>query len=75
MVYYGLKLYTGTAGFIRLKGDWVMLGLVLLGNIIGCLLTAWLIAYAQPDCIEPSQVVWRKDPLLVSCWLLVVDLS
>ena len=48
VVYYGLKLYTGTAGFIRLKGDWVMLGLVLLGNIIGCLLTAWLIAYAQP---------------------------
>ena len=57
VVYYGLKLYTGTAGFIRLKGDWVMLGLVLLGNIIGCLLTAWLIAYAQPDCIEPASKI------------------
>ena len=35
VVYYGLKLYTGTAGFIRMKGDWTMLCLVLLGNIIG----------------------------------------
>ena len=25
VVYYGLKLYTGTAGFIRMKGDWTML--------------------------------------------------
>lgn len=28
--------------------------MVLIGNIIGCLLTAWLIGYAQPDCIEPA---------------------
>ena len=32
VVYYGLKLYTGTAGFIRLRGDWTMLGVVLLGK-------------------------------------------
>ena len=55
VVYYGLKLYTGTAGFIRRQGDWSMLLTVLFGNIIGCLLTAWLIAYAQPDCVEPAQ--------------------
>lgn len=54
VVYYGLKLYTGTAGFIRRQGDWSMLVMVLIGNIIGCLLTAWLIGYAQPDCIEPA---------------------
>ena len=54
VVYYGLKLYTGTAGFIRRQGDWLMLLTVLFGNIIGCLLTAWLIAYAQPDCVEPA---------------------
>ena len=56
VVYYGLKLYTGTAGFIRRQGDWTMLGVVLLGNIVGCLLSAWMIAYAQPDCIEPLGV-------------------
>ena len=38
VVYYGLKLYTGTAGFIRRQGDWSMLLTVLFGNIIGCLL-------------------------------------
>ena len=38
VVYYGLKLYTGTAGFIRRSGDWTMLCLVLIGNIVGWLL-------------------------------------
>ena len=74
VVYYGLKLYTGTAGFIRLKGDWAMLGLVLLGNIIGCLLSAWLIAYAQPDCIEPASKILAgrlaKGPF--ACFLLAI---
>ena len=74
VVYYGLKLYTGTAGFIRIKGDWTMLGLVLLGNIIGCLLSAWLIAYAQPDCIEPASKILAgrlaKGPF--ACFLLAI---
>jgi len=74
VVYYGLKLYTGTAGFIRRTGDWTMLSLVLLGNIIGCLLTAWLIAYAQPDCIEPASKILAgrlaKGPF--ACFLLAI---
>ena len=28
VLHYKLKLYTGTAGFIRAKGDWNMLGSV-----------------------------------------------
>ena len=74
VVYYGLKLYTGTAGFIRLKGDWSMLIVVLLGNIVGCLLSAWLISYAQPDCIEPATKILAsrlaKGPW--ACFLLAV---
>ena len=74
VVYYGLKLYTGTAGFIRRKGDWTMLGVVLAGNIVGCLLTAWMIAYAQPDCIEPAQHILEgrlaKGP--EACFLLAI---
>lgn len=54
VVYYGLKLYTGTAGFIRRHGDWSMLVIVLIGNIIGCLLTALAIRYAHPDCIDKA---------------------
>lgn len=57
-----------------MKGDWTMLCLVLLGNIIGCLLTAWLIAYAQPDCIEPASKILAgrlaKGP--VACFLLAI---
>ena len=74
VVYYGLKLYTGTAGFIRRQGDWSMLLTVLFGNIIGCLLTAWLIAYAQPDCVEPAAKILAgrlaKGPW--TCFLLAI---
>ena len=74
VVYYGLKLYTGTAGFIRRQGDWGMLLVVLLGNIVGCLFTAWLIAYAQPDCVEPAAKILAgrlaKGPL--ACFLLAI---
>lgn len=74
VVYYGLKLYTGTAGFIRRQGDWSMLVMVLIGNIIGCLLTAWLIGYAQPDCVEPAAKILAgrlaKGPL--ACFLLAI---
>lgn len=74
VVYYGLKLYTGTAGFIRRQGDWSMLVMALIGNIIGCLLTAWLIGYAQPDCIEPAAKILAgrlaKGPF--ACFLLAI---
>ena len=74
VVYYGLKLYTGTAGFIRRQGDWSMLLTVLFGNIIGCLLTAWLIAYAQPDCVESAAKILAgrlaKGPW--ACFLLAI---
>ena len=46
VVHYGLKLYTGTAGFIR-KGEVGDLLLILIGNIIGCLAVA-LIARCSP---------------------------
>ena len=74
VVYYGLKLYTGTAGFIRRQGDWSMLLTVLFGNIIGCLLTAWLIAYAQPDCVEPAAKILagRLAKGSWACFLLAI---
>lgn len=74
VVYYKLKLYTGTAGFIRRQGDWTMLFTVLLGNIVGCALSAALIHYAQPDCIEPAANILAarisKGP--IACMLLAV---
>ena len=49
VVHYGLKLYTGTVGFMNLMGfkkenlqEWGTLFLVIAGNVIGCLLTAFL---------------------------------
>jgi len=74
VVYYGLRLYTGTAGFIRRNGDWGMLCVVPTGNIIGCLLTSWLIAYAQPDCVVPAARILegRLDKGPWACFLLAI---
>ena len=40
VVKYGVKLYTGTAGFLIGWGDVLPLFIILLGNIIGCLAVA-----------------------------------
>lgn len=74
VLHYKLKLYTGTAGFIRAKGDWNMLGSVLLGNIIGCALCAYAMTYAQPDILAPDAAIvesrLEKGPL--ACFLLAI---
>lgn len=52
VVGYGLKLYTGTAGFIR-KNEVGSLFLILLGNIIGCLCVA-LLSRVSPLAIQDA---------------------
>ena len=52
VVCYKLKLYTGTAGFIR-KNEVGPLFLILLGNILGCLCVA-LLARATPLAVQES---------------------
>lgn len=42
VVSYGLKLFTGTAGFVK-KGETCSLLLILGGNIVGCLLVALML--------------------------------
>jgi formate/nitrite transporter FocA (FNT family) len=74
VVHYKLKLYTGTAGFIRAKGDWGLISLVLIGNIIGCGFTALANTYAQPDILPPDIAIVQsrlaKGPL--ACFLLAI---
>lgn len=59
VVSYSLKLYTGTAGFIT-KNDFGTLGLILIGNIVGCFFTAMAIKYANPDIIQAADAVVAK---------------
>ena len=74
VVYYGLKLYTGTAGFIRRSGDWLMLTVVLVGNIVGCLLSACMIRYTEPELVEKAGAILagRLDKGAWACFLLAV---
>lgn len=52
VVHYKLKLYTGTAGFI-VKGELPNLLLILFGNLIGCLLVAFM-ARCSPMSLQES---------------------
>ena len=53
VVCYQLKLYTGTAGFIQSPRELGRLGLILAGNIIGCLLVG-LLARVSPLPIQEA---------------------
>lgn len=52
VVHYALKLYTGTAGFIK-KGETFQLFLILVGNLIGCMLVS-LIARCSPMPLQET---------------------
>ncbi|WP_081778384.1 formate/nitrite transporter family protein [Xylanibacter brevis] len=74
VLHYQLKLYTGTAGFVRAKGDWGMLAQVLIGNVLACSLCSMVFAYAQPDILPAAETIvlsrLSKGPL--ACFLLAI---
>lgn len=74
VLHYQLKLYTGTAGFIRTKGDWGMLSLVLMGNVLACGLCSMVFAYAQSDILPPAELIVqsRLDKGPLACFLLAI---
>ena len=59
VVNYKLALYTGTAGFIR-KNEFVFLGLVLLGNIIGCATLSTLTRLSAMPVQETAQALLQS---------------
>lgn len=73
VVHYGLKLYTGTAGFFKADDpvEWVQLMTIIFGNFVGCGLMAWLIYITNPDLMETSaQIVAKREAAGVfSCFL------
>lgn len=56
VVHYKLKLYTGTAGFIK-RGEVGQLLLILGGNIIGCLLLALMVRCSPMPLQETAQSI------------------
>lgn len=73
VVGYKLKLYTGTAGFIR-KEETGDLFMILLGNIIGCLCVALLTRMSPMDIQAAAQKVLelRLGTGAFKCGLLAV---
>lgn len=70
---YKLKLYTGTAGFIR-KNEVGQLFLILLGNIIGCLCVALLTRMSQHEIQPAAQKIMelRLEMGPLRCALLAI---
>ena len=58
VVHYGLKLYTGTAGFIG-KRQLPFLATVLAGNIIGCLLVSLMLRCSPLDLQHVAEKILR----------------
>ena len=56
VVFYKLRLYTGTAGFI-VKGEVGKLLIILLGNIVGCMLVALLARLSPMDLQGAAQKI------------------
>lgn len=56
VVNYKLKLYTGTAGFIK-KNELPYLGFVLFGNLVGCFLMALLTRCSPMNLQESAQKI------------------
>lgn len=56
VVHYGLRLYTGTAGFIK-KGEVGKLLFILFGNIIGCLAVALMVRCSPMPLQETAQKI------------------
>lgn len=64
-VHFKLPLYTGTAGFVMNKVDLANLGLILFGNLTGCLLMAVAMAYSLAGSIpEAATAITAKRALL-----------
>lgn len=73
VVSYSLKLYTGTAGFIsNTRKDFGTLFLILLGNIVGCLLSGLAIRYSNPEIVAAADavVVKRMASGAIKCGIL-----
>lgn len=68
VVHFKLPLYTGTAGFIKLSksSEYAKMGLIFIGNFIGCLLLA-LLMHGSLDAINIIQS--RLDAGHVNCLL------
>lgn len=56
VVHYGLRLYTGTAGFIK-RGEVGKLFFILFGNIIGCLAVALMVRCSPMPLQETAQKI------------------
>lgn len=76
VVHYGLKLYTGTAGFFKPSEpvEWVELIFIIVGNAIGCILFSVLVHQALPDLVPISQAIVEKrlSTGRLNCFLLAI---
>ena len=74
--YYGLGLYTGTAGFFDHKSleSWKRLGIILGGNVLGTLVSYLACIIAMPEVVEGARTITegRIQHGIIDCFLLAI---
>lgn len=72
VVYYKLKLFTGTAGFFESKKDLYNLFLILFGNIVGTSIVALMVNVAMPTLVPVASEILanRMDNTILSTIIL-----
>jgi len=80
VVSYAFKLYTGTAGFVKLPAQTCELFVILIGNLVGCLLISMLTRVSPMPVQDTAQNIlaarlasgwWRCGLLAIGCGFIM----
>lgn len=71
VVHYRLSLYTGSVGFIHLRSDKLLESKIILGNILGCAITALLVSLAYTELNEPISKLMEQR-LSLSWYAIII---
>lgn len=61
--YKQYSLFTGVVGYARSAQDWVKAGIILFGNLLGCLFTGFIISFASPTITAAATEIIKNKTI------------
>ena len=61
--YKQYSLFTGIVGYARSAQDWVKAGVILFGNLLGCLFTGFIISFASPTITAAATEIIKNKTI------------
>ena len=68
--YKQYSLFTGVVGYARSAQDWVKAGIILFGNLLGCLFTGFIISFASPTITAAATEIIKNKT--VDFWQILL---